>query len=150
MPANTTAVTIQPDTSAYPVSKEAVGGIGFFVASAIGAVLYLRRRLPKDKLEALKDRTEGLMLNEARAERDKAIADSRDAWSQLNAMQYKQGALTAENEYLKRELNDARALVTEIRQGVQQVGRRVDATESNLKAVERRVGSTNPSPLGEK
>lgn len=147
MPA-TTAVTVQPDTSPYPVSGEQIGGIGFFVASAIGAVLYLRRRLPKDKLEALKDRTEGLMLNEARAERDKAMADAREAWSQLNAMQFKQGGLTAENEYLKRELDAARQLVTEIRRGVMDVGKKVDSAQAGLVAVERKVGATNPAPLG--
>lgn len=143
----TTALTIQPDSSAYPVSKEIVGSIGGFVGAAIVAVMYLRRRLPRDKLEALKDRTEGQFLAQIIAERDKAIADAREAWSQLNAMQRESGRLNSETEYLKRELEGARALVTEIRQGVQQVGRKVDAAENNLKTVEQRNGNSGPAPL---
>lgn len=145
--AATTATVVQPDTSPYPVNGEQLGGIGGFVLTALGVILWLRRKLPKDTLAAHKDRTEGLMLNEARAERDKALADARDAWSQLNAMQYKQGALSAEVDYLKRELDAARELVSEIRRGVQQVGQKVDVAESNLKTVEKRNGNSGPAPL---
>lgn len=148
--AATTATIVQPDTSPYPVSTEQVGGIGFFVFSAIGAVLYLRRRLTKDKLESLKDRTEGLMLNDARTDRDKAMGDARQAWDRLNSMQQEHGRLIAENEYLRRELADAREQVTQIRQSVQQVGRKVDTAESSLKTAERRVSTTGPAPLSEK
>jgi predicted nucleic acid-binding Zn-ribbon protein len=75
---------------------------------------------------------------------------SNEAWAKANADAGRIGQLTAENEYLKRELSDARAQITEIRQGVQQIGRKVDATQSSLATVERRVGNTVPAPLESK
>lgn len=148
MPAQTTtAVTVQPDMSPYPVTPEKVVGVGSFVGAVIMAVLYMRRRLPKDKLEALKDRTEGLMLNEARADREKAMADAREAWSQLNAMQRTFGELKAENGYLKEQLRVNLELVTEMRRGVQNVGRTVDTVKGHMEETTKRVGSSGITPL---
>lgn len=147
MAATTTAATVQVDQSPYPVSPEKVAGVGSFVGACIMAVLYMRRRLPKDKLEALKDRTEGLMLNEARADRDKAMADAREAWSQLNAMQRTYGELTAENNYLKEQLRVNLELVTEMRRGVQSVGQITDRVKGRMEETTKRIGSSGAAPL---
>lgn len=130
------------------VNGETAGWLGMAVATLVSGVLWLRRRTSRDGVELIKDRTEGKLLQTAIDERDKAMAQARDAWSQRTADAGALGQLRAENEYLKRELAAAQQLVTDIRRGVQEVGRKVDETQSNLQAVERRTGKTDPAPLG--
>lgn len=155
MPAqNTTATTSQPPppapTPVLPVNGETAGWLGVVLSGFVYWILHMRRKTSRDNVELLKDRTEGALLKTALQERDKAMADAREAWSKANADAGTIGQLRAENEYLKRELSDARALIAEIRHGVQQVGRKVDVAQSNLTTVEKRVGSSGSAPLGEK
>lgn len=146
-----TATVQQPTVPpAPPVTGETAGWLGGSVMTLVGLILYLRRKTSRDGVELIKDRTEGALLKTALEERDNAMRMANEAWAKANADAGRIGQLTAENEYLKRELSDARAQITEIRQGVQQIGRKVDATQSSLATVERRVGNTVPAPLGEK
>lgn len=126
-----------------------VGGIGSIVGGAIFAVVWFRRWISKEKLESLKDRTEGQMLNESRAERDKALTDAREAWKQLNSQQFQQGQLTAENAFLKRELADLREEMAAIRSGVQAVGRSVDRTKAKLDSTDTRLVNSGFAPLSQ-
>lgn len=130
------------------INAQTAGYLGGAVASLVAGVLWLRRRTSRDGVELIKDRTEGRLLQTAIEERDKAMAQARDAWSQRTADAGALGRLNAENEYLKRELAAAQQLVNDIRRGVMDIGRKVDETQSNLQAVERRTGKTDPSPLG--
>jgi len=120
------------------------GGVTAFIT----CLLWLRRRTSRDGLEVIKDRTEGKMLQTAIEERDKAMAQAADAWSQRTDDAATIARLGAENEYLKRELAAAQQQLADIRTGVMAVGRKVDETKSNLDEVERRTGRTDPAPLG--
>lgn len=130
------------------VNGQTAGWLTAAIAGLVSGVFWLRRKTSRDGVELIKDRTEGKLLQTTIEERNKAMAEAREAWSQLNSMQYAQGGLAAENEYLKRELDAARQQITEIRRGVMDIGRKVDTAQAGLVAVERKVGTTNPSPLG--
>ena len=118
---------------AFPVTPETAGGIGFTIASVIGAVLYLRQRTSRVSLGVQQDRTEGKMLQSALDRAAAAEADAREAWAKANADAGTIGQLRAENDYLKRELAAAQGQITLIRQGVQDVGRNVDKVQGALK-----------------
>jgi hypothetical protein len=147
-----TSATVQqlanPPT-AFPVNGETAGWLGFFVSALVGVILHLRRKTSRDGVEILKDRTEGALLKTALEERDNAMRMANEAWAKANSDAGTIGQLKAENEYLKRELVDARAQISAVRRGVQEVGKQVDVTENNLSKVERRVGATGPAPLGD-
>ena len=118
---------------AFPVTPETAGGIGFTVASVIGALLYLRQRTSRVSLGVQQDRTEGKMLQSALDRAAAAEADAREAWAKANSDAGTIGQLRAENDYLKRELAAAQGQITIIRQGVQDVGRNVDKVQGALK-----------------
>lgn len=144
------AMTLQPTAPppAFPVSGETAGVLGGGVMALVGAILWLRRKTSRDGVELIKDRTEGKLLQTALEERDKAMAQAREAWSHRTTDAGTIGQLTAENDYLKRELDAARLQITEIRRGVMDIGKKVDTAQAGLVAVERKVGATNPAPLG--
>lgn len=149
--AKETALTLQPAAPplpTLPISGETAGILGGGVMALVGAILWLRRRTSRDGVELIKDRTEGQLLNTLREERNEMMKTAQVAWSRATADAGTIAQLRAENEYLKRELTDARHQVAAIRQGVQEVGRQVDAAQSTLVTVEKRVGATSPSPLG--
>ena len=129
------------------VNGETAGWLTGGVAAFITGLLWLRRRTSRDGLEVIKDRTEGKMLQTAIEERDKAMAQANEAWSQRTTDAGTIARLGAENEYLKRELAAAQQLITDIQRGVMGVGRNVDETKSRLEEVERRTGKTDPAPL---
>lgn len=131
-----------------PVTGETAGILGVGVSMVVGAILYLRRKTSRDGLEIFKDRTEGAMMKTIIEERDKAIAEAREAWAIVNANAREMGELTAENSYMKRELAEAREYITSIRRGVQDVGVKVDAMKSGLEKVEKKVGDSGFPPLG--
>lgn len=133
---------------AFPVTPETAGGIGFTVASVIGALLYLRQRTSRVSLGVQQDRTEGAMLERALSRAQAAEADAREAWSRTNADATLIGQLRAENEYLKRELVEARAQITEVRRGFEGLGKKVDAAENSLSSAEKKIGESSTTPLG--
>lgn len=136
-----TQQTAPRDIPALPVTPETVGFMGSGIIGMILTILFLRRKTSRDKLEILKDGTEGLMLKTALEEKDKAMADARQAWSSKTDDARLIGQLTAENDYLKRELKVALEQLAEIRKGVQAVGQKVDRTKTDLDTASRNVSS---------
>lgn len=144
MPKEVTTATVQQlvnPSPAFPIAPETAGGIGFTIASAIAGVLYLRARTSRVSLGVQQDRAEGKMLQAALDRATAAEADAREAWSKANADATRIGQLTAENEYLKRELLEAKNTIEQIQQGVRAVGKNVDMVKKNLSTAERNVDS---------
>lgn len=146
-PPATVATTVQlPVPREAPqivVSPETAGGLGLIVSTLVGGIMYLRRRANRDGLRITEDRTEGTLLKTTLTERNQAAADAREAWLRSSSDARLIGQLTAENEYLKRELQDARDTVTKIRASVQAVGRGVDTVQKNLELTMNNVRSGN-------
>lgn len=153
-PPRTEAITLQPlplprEAPQISVSTETAGGLGVIVSALVGGIMYMRRRASRDGVRIVEDRTEGTLLKTTLTERNQATADAREAWLRSSADAREIGRLTAENEYLKRELQDARDTITKIRMSVQAVGRNVDTVQKNLDLTFEnvRTGQTDFGPL---
>lgn len=147
-PTEQTTASVQqiiPPIPALPVNGETATVVGSGVVGLIFSILFLRRKTSRDKLEILKDGTEGLMLRTAIDERAKAMQDARDAWSEKTSDARIIGQITAENEYLKRELAAAQEQIARIRRGVQVIGHNVDRVEEGLSKASNNLDD-NASP----
>jgi hypothetical protein len=74
------------------------------VGSAIATLLWLRRKTSRDSTEIAKDRAEQNLVQTLTLERDKAMADAREAWARRTADAEQIAGLKSENEYLKRDV----------------------------------------------
>lgn len=102
----------QPQTSAtLQLPAVGDGSAGWLVSVALvlaGGFMWLRRRVSRDNTEIVKDRAEGTMLQIALHERDKAMADAREAWKQRTSDAQEIAGLRAKNNYLEEEVTRLR------------------------------------------
>lgn len=79
-----------------------------WVLYAIGAVIagffWFRRKTSRDSTEITKDRAEENLVKTLATERDKAMADAREAWARRTQDAEQIARLYLENEYLKRDV----------------------------------------------
>lgn len=133
---------------AAPLTGETAAQVGAGALLLVLAIGWLRRRLSRDSSQIEQDRAEGLtakMLLEVNkalaAENERLSADAREAWSRTNGDAGLIGHLRAENEYLKTQLGAAQATISQIRQGVQQVGQKVDGVQGRLLQASKNIDS---------
>lgn len=107
----TTAVTVAPANPALPVTPESAYGIGGLAMAAGVALLWLRRRLSRDTLEAVKDRAEGGLvktLMEVNAglvkENERLMQTANEAWKVRNADAVRIATLEGQLEAMRRDL----------------------------------------------
>lgn len=139
-----TAIAV-PDV---PVNGTTASVLGTVVAGVVYGALALRKRLSSDGLEAKVNSTAGELLNRLTKERDDAMQDARAAWSSKNADSLELGELRAKVGYLEEQLRVNLQAMTELRRGVQVVGRTVDAVKGRMEETTKQLGTTGPAPLG--
>jgi hypothetical protein len=143
-PATTQAITLQPlplpkEAPQIAVNAETAGGLGLIVSTLVGGIMWLRKRHSRDGVALQEDRNNTEILKTSLSERNQMAADMREAILRTAGDARVIGQLTAENDYLKRELAEARATITEIRNSVQIVGKKVDAFQGALVQTARNV-----------
>ena len=100
----------------------AVGGGGVTLLLAIVyTVLSLRRRLSRDNVEVVKDRTESELITKLVQERDKYLENAREAWrtraedaKRIGELSTQVQHLTEDNENLRRNVKQLRTEVTRL------------------------------------
>jgi len=99
-------VTVDPQMLNDIANQGAIhgGSVVGAVLSVAGGLLWLRRRMSRDRLEVKKDSAETQLLEIIIKERNAAMDDAREAWSNRAADSKLIGALQAEVHGL-RELN---------------------------------------------
>lgn len=101
-------------TNTDPLSV-ALGAIG----GALAIFVSFRRRLSRDNTEVAKDRAETNLVQTLREERDKAMADAREAWDRRTKDAQAIAKLTTENEYLKRDMQRLEGEVQELKESIE-------------------------------
>lgn len=145
-PATTQAMTLQPlplpkEAPQIAVNAETAGGLGLIVSTLVGGIMWLRQRHSKNGVALQEDRNNTEILRTSLSERNQMAKDLHEAVMRTAVDARQLGQLTAENDYLKRELVEARATITEIRNSVKAVGQKVDAFQGALKQTERNVAT---------
>lgn len=145
-PALTQAMTLQPlpmpkEAPQIAVNGETAGGLMLIVSTLAGGIMWMRTRHSKTGVALQEDVNNKDLLKTSLSERNQMAADMREAILRTAGDARLIGQLTAENEYLKRELVEARATIAEIRNSVKAVGQKVDAFQGALKQTERNVAA---------
>lgn len=126
--------------------------IGYGVGALVVGGLSLRHFLSKAGVSLSADSYYKQALDSASAreielkkERDQALAEARTAWASKNADALELGELRARVKFLEEQLQQANATITEIRTGVQQIGRKVDTVKRDTDKV---LNDSGLAPLG--
>lgn len=114
-----------------------VGGIG---ASLLAAILYMRRKISRDGVEMVKDRVESDILTAVIKERELAMKDAREAWSQLNQ-------LVGENAMLKERAASQKAELDRLYSHVDRLQNYANELKKAIKLIQKGETPDLPSDM---
>ena len=145
----TTAMTQQlvNPVPAFPIENSTAGYIATAVAGFVVLAYQLRKMVGKSNLGSDVDASAQAMLALSQQREKQAVADTREAYSLLNAQNLELGELRAQVKYLSASLAEAQAIVAEIRRGVQQVGQKVDNVQGRMEDTVKKIGNSGVIPL---
>lgn len=114
----------------------------YVVGAVLAGFLWFRRKASRVSTEINNDRAEVNIVGTLTKERDKAMADAREAWTRRTQDAEQIARLSSENEYLKRDVATLTQRVGELQQSLDAVMTALSTLKPDFKLA--RSGTTTP------